>query len=102
MSWANKLFEDWYFEYQGLKVCHVLHRIWILKSAFILLLMTSYYGAYFKHVYKDVINKCDFDIFTSLLGSLHIMKSHAVCTPNFVTMWRALKIAVCFSPCIRK
>ena len=76
---------DWHFDHQGLRVCRVLHRILILKSAFILALIASYYGTYFKHVYKEVINKCDFGMFTFLLGSLYIMKSHAICTPNFAT-----------------
>lgn len=69
LSWASELFVDWHFDYQGLRVCRVLHRIWILKSAFILALIESYYGTYSKRVYKDVISKCDFDIFDFPGGS---------------------------------
>lgn len=43
--------------------------------------MTSHYGAFFEYVYEGIyvcdINKCDFDISTFLLESLHITRSHA-------------------------
>lgn len=46
-----------------------------------LALMTSHYGAYFEHMYKSLcvcdIDKCDFHVYTFLLGSLHIIRSHA-------------------------